>query len=55
MSSKQLRNRIFASHRFVGLAIGSIAIVIGITGSLIVFLKEISEAQRDRQNGGILG
>ncbi|MEH1832583.1 MAG: PepSY-associated TM helix domain-containing protein [Nostoc sp.] len=43
MKAKQLRNLAFTLHRYIGLAIGLVLIVIGLTGSLLVFNGEISE------------
>jgi uncharacterized iron-regulated membrane protein len=40
MRSKFLRTTIFILHRWLGLCTGSILIIVGITGSLLVFRKE---------------
>ncbi|MBW4690473.1 MAG: PepSY domain-containing protein [Lyngbya sp. HA4199-MV5] len=53
MNAKAARNWIFTAHRYLGLAVGLIAIVIGLTGSLLVFHTEISELQQHRQFGTI--
>jgi uncharacterized iron-regulated membrane protein len=42
MNAKSFRNRIFTLHRYLGLVVGLIAIVVGLTGSLLVFHTEIS-------------
>ncbi|MEH2332379.1 hypothetical protein [Nostoc sp.] len=34
MSNKKLRNFVFTLHRYIGLAMGLIAILVGLTGSL---------------------
>ncbi|MEH1842626.1 MAG: PepSY-associated TM helix domain-containing protein [Nostoc sp.] len=54
MSYKKLRNIVFTVHRILGFAIASIAILTGLTGSLIVFQREINDFQRHQQFGAIL-
>jgi uncharacterized iron-regulated membrane protein len=41
MSTKRIRNFAFTIHRYLGLALGLLIILIGITGSLLVFEREI--------------
>lgn len=41
MSAKSLRNWVFYCHRYLGLGIGIIAAIIGITGSILVFYPEL--------------
>jgi uncharacterized iron-regulated membrane protein len=53
MRTKPIRNWIFILHRYLGLAIGLITIIIGLTGSLLVFHSEISEFQQHLQIGTI--
>ncbi|MEH2121402.1 PepSY-associated TM helix domain-containing protein [Nostoc sp.] len=53
MHSKKLRDFVFRLHRYIGLAIGLIAIIIGLTGSLLVFHDEISDFLLHRQIGTI--
>ncbi|MBW4630845.1 MAG: PepSY domain-containing protein [Iphinoe sp. HA4291-MV1] len=53
MTSKTLRNFVFALHRYIGLGVGLFAIIIGLTGSLLVFHTEITDFQRHRQMGTI--
>jgi uncharacterized iron-regulated membrane protein len=53
MNAKAFRNRLFVLHRYLGLMVGLIVIVIGLTGSLLVFHTEISEFQQHRQFGTI--
>jgi uncharacterized iron-regulated membrane protein len=43
MRSKQIRNQIFVFHRYLGLGVGCIIVVIGITGSLLVFQSNIEQ------------
>jgi uncharacterized iron-regulated membrane protein len=54
LSNKKLRNFVFTLHRYIGLAVGLIAILVGLTGSLIVFQREINEFQLHQQFGTIL-
>jgi uncharacterized iron-regulated membrane protein len=53
MRTKAFRNWIFKLHRALGLVIGLVAIVIGLTGSLLVFHTEMSEFQQQQQIGTI--
>jgi uncharacterized iron-regulated membrane protein len=41
MNAKTIRNWSFYLHRYLGLVVGIIAIIIGITGSILVFYQEI--------------
>ncbi|MEH2425432.1 MAG: PepSY-associated TM helix domain-containing protein [Nostoc sp.] len=54
MSYKKLRNIVFTLHRILGFAIAPIAILVGLTGSLIVFQREIYEFQLYQQFGAII-
>ncbi|MCU0533728.1 MAG: PepSY domain-containing protein [Hydrococcus sp. Prado102] len=54
MNAKKFRNFAFYLHRYIGLAVGLIAIAIGLTGSLLVFHKEIDEFQIQQQIGIIV-
>ncbi|MEH2407283.1 PepSY-associated TM helix domain-containing protein [Nostoc sp.] len=49
MTYKTLRNFVFALHRYIGLAVGLIAIIIGLTGSLLIFRSEIITHQNHDQ------
>ncbi|MEH2274132.1 MAG: PepSY-associated TM helix domain-containing protein [Nostoc sp.] len=53
MHSKKLRDFVLRLHRYIGLAVGLIAIAIGLTGSLLVFHDEISDFLLHRQIGTI--
>ncbi|MBW4612448.1 MAG: PepSY domain-containing protein [Desmonostoc vinosum HA7617-LM4] len=53
MNTKLLRNWIFTLHRYLGLAIALIVIMIGITGSLLVFHSEINAAELHHRIGAI--
>jgi uncharacterized iron-regulated membrane protein len=44
MNSKTIRNLAFSLHRYIGLAVGIILVIVGLTGSLLVFQKEIDAA-----------
>lgn len=54
MNAKILRNWIFALHRYLGLAIALVVIIVGITGSLLVFRSEISHSALQQQIGAIV-
>ncbi|MDF5725347.1 MAG: PepSY-associated TM helix domain-containing protein [Rhizonema sp. PD37] len=49
MTYKTLRNIVFALHRYIGLGVGLIAIIVGLTGSLLVFQGEITTHQKHYQ------
>ena len=49
MTYKNLRNFVFALHRYIGLGVGLIAIIVGLTGSLLVFQSEIIAHQKHYQ------
>ena len=42
MNNRRIRNIAFYCHRYIGLAIGLILIIVGLTGSLLVFNREIN-------------
>lgn len=54
MSAKKLRCLTFTLHRYLGLALGLIAIIVGLTGSLLIFHSEISQYDQQLQSGIIL-
>ncbi|MEH2150096.1 PepSY-associated TM helix domain-containing protein [Nostoc sp.] len=54
MSAKKLRHLTFILHRLLGFAIAPIAILVALTGSLIVFQREINEFQLHQQFGAII-
>jgi uncharacterized iron-regulated membrane protein len=54
MNIKSLRHGIFVAHRYLGLAIALVVVVIGLTGSLLVFRHEIAHAALERQIGKIV-
>lgn len=54
MNSQKLRNLVFTLHRYIGLAVGLIAILVGLTGSLLVFHSEISTFEQQRRIGTIV-
>ncbi|QLE49541.1 PepSY domain-containing protein [Nostoc sp. C057] len=53
MKSKTFRNWAFTLHRYLGLAMGFVLIIIGLTGSLLVFQKEINHFLVAQQFGHI--
>ncbi|MEH2082239.1 MAG: PepSY-associated TM helix domain-containing protein [Nostoc sp.] len=53
MNSKKLRDLVFTLHRYIGLAVGLIAIIVGLTGTLLVFHSEISSFDQQHRIGTI--
>lgn len=53
MKSKTLRSIAFSLHRYIGLAVGLILIIVGVTGSLLVFQKEFDHFVIERQFGQV--
>ncbi|MEH2048027.1 PepSY-associated TM helix domain-containing protein [Nostoc sp.] len=53
MQVKSSRHLVFTLHRYIGLAVGLIAIIVGLTGSLLVFHSEISTFDQQRRIGTI--
>jgi uncharacterized iron-regulated membrane protein len=53
MKTKTLRGIAFSLHRYIGLAVGLILIIVGVTGSLLVFQHEIDQSLVQRQFGQI--
>ncbi len=41
MNTKSIRNLAFSLHRYIGLTVGLILVIVGLTGSILVFQKEI--------------
>ena len=41
MNTRKIRNLAFSLHRYIGLAVGLILVIVGLTGSLLVFQKEL--------------
>ena len=44
MNNRKIRNLAFSLHRYIGLAVGLILVIVGLTGSLLVFHQEIDAA-----------
>ena len=44
MNIRKLRNLAFSFHRYIGLGVGLILVIVGLTGSLLVFNREINVA-----------
>ncbi|MBN3957581.1 PepSY domain-containing protein [Nostoc sp. NMS8] len=53
MQEKSFRHLVFTLHRYIGLVVGLIAILVGLTGSLLVFHTEISNLDQQRRIGTI--
>ncbi|MBD2771750.1 PepSY-associated TM helix domain-containing protein [Iningainema tapete] len=53
MRAKQIRDITFYLHRYLGLVVGLVLIIIGLTGSLLVFEKEISQFLVTQQFGQV--
>ncbi|WP_017653590.1 PepSY-associated TM helix domain-containing protein [Fortiea contorta] len=54
MNSKPLRNTVFYLHRYIGLFVGLILIIVGLTGSLLVFQKELNQFQIRQEFGQVI-
>ncbi|WP_138502477.1 PepSY-associated TM helix domain-containing protein [Nostoc sp. PA-18-2419] len=54
MQVKSFYHLVFTLHRYIGLVVGLIAIIVGLTGSLLVFHSEISSFDQQRQIGTII-
>ncbi len=53
MNTRKIRNWSFYLHRYLGLTVGVIAIIIGITGSILVFYQEIDASLLSQRVGQI--
>lgn len=42
MNTRKIRNIAFSLHRYIGLSVGLVLIIVGLTGSLLVFNREIN-------------
>ncbi|MEH2071662.1 MAG: TonB-dependent siderophore receptor [Nostoc sp.] len=54
MNRKTLRNFVFILHRYIGLVVGVLLIIAGLTGSLLVFSPEIDEFLLTHQIGHVI-
>jgi uncharacterized iron-regulated membrane protein len=54
MKPVRLRNLVFTLHRYVGLAVGLLLVIVGLTGSLLVFEPELDRALIHSQFGNIM-
>ena len=54
MKSKKLRNFAFTLHRYIGLAVGLILVIVGLTGSVLVFANAIEHILFVQQFGTIV-
>lgn len=53
MNAKSFRNWIFTLHRYLGLAVGLMTIIVGLTGSLLVFEQDVDRWMIAQQYGAI--
>lgn len=54
MNTKQLRDILFPLHRYLGLVLGILLIIVGLTGSLLVFQHEINDFLVEQQFGRVI-
>jgi uncharacterized iron-regulated membrane protein len=54
MNSKHIHHLVFILHRYIGLVVGLIIIIIGFTGSLLVFQEEIDHRLIQQQFGKVI-
>jgi uncharacterized iron-regulated membrane protein len=47
MNARKLRNFAFQAHRYIGLAVALILIIVGLTGSILVFYPEMDNYRID--------
>ena len=53
MNQKKLRSIVFYLHRYIGFFVGLLLIVIGVTGSLLVFEQDFDHFMISQQYGHI--
>jgi uncharacterized iron-regulated membrane protein len=53
MQAKTVRNFVFKTHRVIGLAVGIVLAIVGLTGSLLVFYHEIDHAMLGQKIGHV--
>jgi uncharacterized iron-regulated membrane protein len=54
MNARKLRNLAFQVHRYIGLAVAIVIIIVGLTGSILVFYPEMDNYLLDRQFGTVI-
>jgi uncharacterized iron-regulated membrane protein len=54
MKTQKIRHLIFSIHRHVGFFVGIVIVIVGLTGSLLVFHGEIEAAFVERQFGAVV-
>ncbi len=54
MKSRKLRQVAFTLHQYIGLVVGLLLIIVGLTGSLLVFQHEIDQFLVQRQCGQVI-
>jgi len=53
MNTKRLRDILFPLHRYIGLVVGLLLIIVGLTGSLLVFEHELDQMILQRRFGQV--
>ncbi|MEH2447975.1 MAG: PepSY-associated TM helix domain-containing protein [Nostoc sp.] len=51
MNSKKIRDLAFTLHRYLGLAVGLVLVIVGLTGSLLVFEQDFDHLMIAQQYG----
>jgi uncharacterized iron-regulated membrane protein len=54
MNTRRIRNLAFLSHRYIGLAVALILMIVGLTGSLLVFQSEFDSFAIAQQYGKVI-
>ena len=54
MKSRKIRQVAFNLHQYIGLVVGLLLIIVGLTGSLLVFQHEIDQFLVQRQFGQVI-
>lgn len=54
MNSKKIRDLAFTLHRYLGLAVGLVLVIVGLTGSLLVFEQDFDHFMISQQYGQII-
>ena len=54
MKSRKIRQLTLTLHQYIGLVVGVLLIIVGLTGSLLVFQHEIDQFLVQRQFGQVI-
>jgi uncharacterized iron-regulated membrane protein len=54
MKSRKIRKLAFTLHRYIGLAVGLILVIVSLTGSLLVFEHELDDWAIQQRFGHVL-